>query len=250
MDPQAIERVADALREARRALVLTGAGISAESGIATFRGKDGWWKQRNPQELATLEAFTSDPRFVWEWYEHRRSTIARAQPNAAHRMLAWLEALGTNVFIVTQNVDDLHERAGSGRIVHVHGSIWAVKCLRDGKAFEDRRVPLPDLPPKCECGAPLRPAVVWFGETLPVDALSEIDAYFNEGPIDVALVIGTYSTFGYIQGWAFEAKRSGALLVEVNPDETVLSAGADVSLRGEAGGILEVVKTRLSERRF
>src|SRR5579871_5443786 len=156
-----VERVVEALRNARRVLVHTGAGISAESGIPTFRGKDGWWKLRNPQELATLEAFTSDPRFVWEWYEHRRATIAQAEPNPAHRMLAWLEKQGKHIFIVTQNVDDLHERGGSRRIVHVHGSIWRVKCMRDGQTFDDKRVPLPELPPKCECGALLRPAVVW-----------------------------------------------------------------------------------------
>lgn len=240
-----VDRVADALRGARRVLVLTGAGISAESGIPTFRGKDGWWRQRNPQELATLEAFTSDPGLVWEWYEHRRAAIARAEPNLAHQMLAWLEAQGKDVFVVTQNVDDLHERAGSKRIVHVHGSIWRVKCMRDGKAFDDRRVPLRELPPKCECGALLRPAVVWFGEMLPVDALAEIDGYFSQGTVDVALVIGTYSTFGYIQGWALEAKRRGALLVEVNPDETPLSPSADVNLRGRAGELLEEVKARL-----
>ncbi len=243
-----VERVVEALRNARRVLVLTGAGISAESGIPTFRGKDGWWKLRNPQELATLEAFTSDPRFVWEWYEHRRATIAQAEPNPAHRMLAWLEKQGKHIFIVTQNVDDLHERGGSRRIVHVHGSIWRVKCMRDGQTFDDKRVPLPELPPKCECGALLRPAVVWFGEMLQMDALAEIDAYFCEGPADVVLVIGTCSTFGYIQAWALEAKRRGALLVELNPDVTELSASADTTLPGKAGEILEEVKARLSER--
>ena len=234
------------LRQARNVLVLTGAGISAESNIPTFRGEDGWWRSLNPAELATFSAFEKDPKLVWEWYEYRRGLIANASPNPGHRVLAELEAPDREVFIITQNVDDLHERAGSRHVVHIHGSIWNVICLKDGKTFEDRRVPLPTLPPTCNCGGILRPGVVWFGESLPPDACAHIDDYLRHTRIDVALVIGTEATFGYIGDWALRAKRLGALLVEINPNPTVLSPSADVRLQGKAGEILAEVKRGLS----
>jgi len=241
-----LDATVEALRKAKNILVLTGAGISAESGIPTFRGKDGWWKSRNPQELATMTAFRADPRFVWEWYDYRRSLVAKAEPNAAHRALARLESAGKNVFIITQNVDDLHERGGSRHVVHIHGLIWSMICMKEGKRFEDRRVPLPELPPLCECGAILRPGVVWFDEELPRDACAEIESYFAQIAPEVVFVVGTYVTFDYIAAWAVEAKRKGALLVEVNPDETVLSSRADVVLRGKAGEIFGAIQERLS----
>lgn len=236
----------EAVRKAKNILVLTGAGISAESGIPTFRGKDGWWKSRNPQELATMTAFRADPRFVWEWYDYRRGLVANAEPNAAHRALAWMESVGKNVFIITQNVDDLHERGGSRHVVHIHGSIWSMICMKEGKRFEDRRVPLPELPPLCDCGAIMRPGVVWFDEELPREACAEIGSYFARTAPEVVFVVGTYVTFDYIAAWAVEAKRKGALLIEVNPDETVLSSRADVVLRGKAGEIFRAIQERLS----
>jgi NAD-dependent deacetylase len=142
------------------------------------------------------------------------------------------------VTLVTQNVDDLHERAGSRDIVHVHGSIWQVRCMDRCGAWADHRAPLPDLPPLCEhCGALLRPDVVWFGEMLPSAALERVDAELRQ-PFDLAFVIGTEAVFGYIQEWALRARRGGALLVEVNPSVTVLSDGVDVRLAGPAGAML------------
>jgi NAD-dependent deacetylase len=241
-----ISRVADALGKAKTILVLTGAGISAESNIPTFRGEGGWWRSHNPQELATFKAFRENPHLVWEWYDYRRGLIAAASPNAAHRALASLENNDREVFIITQNVDDLHEKGGSHHVVHIHGSIWTVICLKDGKAYEDRRVPLPDLPPKCACGGLLRPGVVWFDEELPSAACEEIENYLRHTKIDVVLVIGTEVTFDYIQDWALRAKRSGALLVEINPTETRLTPYVDVRLEGKAGEILqEIVKSVL-----
>lgn len=241
----ALGTIARKLRDARNVLVLTGAGVSAESDIPTFRGEGGWWRSLNPAELATFAAFEKDPKLVWEWYDYRRSLIANASPNAAHRILAELEAPAREVFTVTQNVDDLHERAGSHRVVHIHGSIWEVTCLEDGKTYEDRRVPLPDLPPTCDCGGLLRPGVVWFGEALPPSACALVEDYFHRSWIDVALVIGTEATFSYICDWALRAKRSGALLVEINPSPTVLTQFVDVKLQGKAGQILEELKKGL-----
>jgi NAD-dependent deacetylase len=241
-----LRKVIRRLRQARTVLVLTGAGISAESNIPTFRGEDGWWRSLNPAVLATFSAFEKDPKLVWEWYEYRRGLIANASPNPAHRVLAELEAPDRDVFIITQNVDDLHERAGSHKVVHIHGSIWNVICLKDGKTFEDRRVPHRALPPTCNCGGILRPGVVWFGESLPPDACARVDDYLHQTRVDVALVIGTEAIFGYISDWALRAKRSGALLVEINPNATVLSQYVDVKLPGKAGQILEVVEKTLS----
>ncbi|HXH48302.1 MAG TPA: NAD-dependent protein deacylase [Terriglobia bacterium] len=238
--------VVQKLRDARNVLVLSGAGVSAESNIPTFRGEDGWWRSLNPAELATFAAFKRDPRLVWEWYDYRRGLIANASPNAGHRALAGLETPAREVFTVTQNVDDLHERAGSHQVVHIHGSIWEVICLKDGKTYEDRRVPLPGLPPTCACGGLLRPGVVWFGEALPATACAQVEDYFHKSWIDVALVIGTEATFSYIGDWALRAKRSGALLVEINPSPTVLTQYVDVKLEGKAGEILQEVKKGLS----
>jgi NAD-dependent deacetylase len=240
-------RVADVLRRAKNVLVLTGAGVSAESNIPTFRGEGGWWRSQNPEQLATFAAFRKNPGFVWEWYEYRRGLVAAASPNAAHRAIAGLECPTRSVFIITQNVDDLHEKAGSHRIVHIHGSIWKVICLNDNKVFEDPRVPLPQLPPICECGGILRPGVVWFDEDLPPDACAEIEDYFRHTKVEVVLVVGTEATFDYIREWALRAKRSGALVVEINPGETVLSRQVDVRLQGKAGEILGEIHGYLSK---
>jgi NAD-dependent protein deacetylase/lipoamidase len=236
-------QVAQALGRAQNILAITGAGISAESGLPTFRGEGGWWRNYRAEDLATPAAFERHPRTVWEWYDYRRGLVAKSQPNAAHRMLTALERHGKSVFIITQNVDDLHERAGSANPVHVHGSIWRVVCLAERRAFEDRRVPLPELPPRCECGGLLRPGVVWFGEQLPAEALATIDAYFDRIDPEVVLVIGTEAVFGYIQSWAAGANRRGGLLVEINPSPTVLTPYANVSLQGRAGEILGSIQS-------
>ncbi len=161
-----------ALEEAESVAVLTGAGISAESGVPTFRGGGGLWRNFSPEQLATPEAFARDPRLVWEWYDWRRGRVAAAQPNAGHRALAELErraaGQGARSFtLITQNVDGLHDRAGSRRIAKLHGDLWQTRCLGCGAEARNEQVPLAELPPPCRCGGLLRPAVVWFGETLP-----------------------------------------------------------------------------------
>jgi NAD-dependent deacetylase len=231
-------RVADRLRTARRVLALTGAGISAESGIPTFRGRDGWWRNEDPTRLATQAAFDRDPAHVWEWYQYRRGLVRAAQPNAGHRALADLERAGKQLLVATQNVDDLHERAGSGAVAHIHGSIWSVRCEGCRAERHEPRHPFPDLPPRCDtCDALLRPAVVWFGEMLPAAPILRIEEFLGGG-VDVALVIGTEATFGYIQGFALAARGAGALLVEVNPGTTPLSDAVDIRLQGPAGEVL------------
>lgn len=230
---------------AARVLALTGAGISAESGIPTFRGSGGWWRNEDPTRLATPEAFARDPAHVWEWYEYRRGLVAAAEPNAGHQALADLEAAGADVLVATQNVDDLHERAGSGDVVHIHGSLWRVRCTGCGRETADRTHPLTVRPPTCgRCGAPLRPAVVWFGEALPSSPLSRVETFLAGGAA-VALVVGTEALFGYIRSIAMAARRAGALLVEVNPARTALTPAADVSFRSGAG---EVLPALLPER--
>jgi NAD-dependent deacetylase len=231
--------VAARLREARRVLVLTGAGISAESGIPTFRSRGGWWRSLDPEQLATLRAFNADPETVWQWYQERRAVVAAAEPNFAHIALTEWEKRGKEVVVVTQNVDDLHERAGSSDVVHVHGSLWETVCLAEGLVREDRRVPLPELPPRCTvCGGRLRPNVVWFDEELPVAAVARIEHELSRGDFQIAFVVGTSVSFDYIQDWAMRARAMGALLVEVNPSATPLTPDVDVHLSGDAAGVL------------
>jgi NAD-dependent deacetylase len=245
-DMTGMDEVADRLGASRRVLALTGAGISAESGIPTFRGRDGWWRKEDPTRLATQAAFDRDPAYVWEWYQYRRGLVAGAGPNPGHQALVALERAGREVMVATQNVDDLHERAGSGDVVHIHGSIWRVRCEGCRAEHHEPTHPLPDLPPRCRaCGALLRPAVVWFGEMLPPAPIGRIEE-FLQGGVDLALVIGTEATFGYIQAFALAARRAGALLVEVNPGHTPLSDAADVRLVGPAGTVLPDLLGRLA----
>jgi NAD-dependent deacetylase len=232
-----------AVRTGQRLLVITGAGVSAESGIPTFRDPNGWWKSYKPEELATREAFNRDPVEVWRWYDMRRAIVARAEPNAAHCALARAEASGRRVAIITQNVDDLHERGGSREIIHVHGSIWQLKCTTEGTVFEDRRVPLPALPPRCPRGHIARPDIVWWDEELDPRVTARVEALLRE-PFDVVLAAGTEATFDYIREWALCAKARGALLVEVNPRITALTPDIDVRIAAKAGEALDTILPR------
>ena len=243
---EAIARVRNAIEAARNITAITGAGISAESGVPTFRDTRGLWRDFDPEEYATPQAFARDPARVWTWYDMRRQEMARARPNSAHTTLAKLEQTGRRVFVVTQNVDDLHEQAGSREVSHIHGSMWHVRCLRDGAVEENRDVPLTEIPPRCSCGGLFRPAVVWFGETLPWQPLENVRRYLLAGGIDVCLVVGTEASFGYIIEWSFQARESGALLVDVNPCATGLSGAVDFHLEGKAGEILPQFLPELS----
>jgi len=231
-----MEPASDWLRAASSVAVLTGAGISAESGIPTFRGAGGLWRQFRPEELATPEAFARDPRLVWEWYDWRRGLIAAAQPNAGHLALAELERRVPAFTLITQNVDGLHDRAGSRRILKLHGDIWTVRCTGCGRQQQDERTPFPELPPRCECGALLRPGVVWFGEALPPQVWEAAEEAACAA--EVFLVVGTSAVVYPAAGLAWAAKAAGAKVIEVNLEETPFSAQVDCSLRGRAGELL------------
>jgi NAD-dependent deacetylase len=218
-------------------VVLTGAGISAESGVPTFRGAGGLWRNFRPEELATPGAFRRDPALVWEWYNWRRGLVARCQPNAAHETLAEIEEALPDFTLITQNVDGLHQAAGSQNVLELHGNIWRVRCTACGAAREDHRVPLPEIPLRCPaCAGLLRPDVVWFGESLPAQVLEA--AWVAAARCTTMLVIGTSAVVQPAASLPLVALRNGARLVEVNPAETPLSRHAHEVLRGPAAEVL------------
>jgi NAD-dependent deacetylase len=224
------------LQAASSVVVLTGAGISAESGVPTFRGQGGLWKQFRAEDLATPEAFARNPRLVWEWYDSRRTALAGVESNAGHRALAELEARKPRFTLVTQNVDGLHDRAGSRNVLKLHGDIWTLRCLQCGRERRDERTPLPELPPCCECGGMLRPGVVWFGEPLPRAAWDRAQQATCEA--EVLLVVGTSATVYPAAGLVPMARNAGARVIECNMEETPFSSGLDRSFRGRAGELL------------
>jgi NAD-dependent deacetylase len=226
----------DVLAPASRIAVLTGAGVSAESGIPTFRGSGGVWRNFRAEDLATSDAFNRDPKFVWEWYDWRRSLIVAAKPNAAHYALAELERAKPQFTLITQNVDGLHDLAGSKKIRKVHGDIWRLRCLSCGLEQEDRSSPLATLPPQCACGGIQRPGVVWFGEGLPQDVWA--DAVAATEAAEVFLVIGTSAIVYPAAGLVEVAKSNGAKVIEINVVESAVSGLVDYCLLGEAARIL------------
>jgi NAD-dependent deacetylase len=219
------------LKPSSNVAVLTGAGVSAESGIPTFRSNGGYWQQHRFEELATPQGFARDPKFVWTWYEERRRDIARARPNAGHLALAEMEKRVARFTLITQNVDGLHDLAGSSNIIKLHGDIWNVRCMQCGAERVDR-AELNDLPPRCECGGMLRPGVVWFGEMLPAGALERAEATVRAA--DILIVAGTsaqvYPAAGLIP--------LAATVIEINPEETDFSDEVTYSLRGTSAEIL------------
>jgi NAD-dependent deacetylase len=232
----AIEAVRRSLRTGQ-IVAFTGAGISAESHVPTFRGADGLWRHYSAERLATAEAFASDPRLVWEWYDWRRQIIHRAQPNPGHQALAEIERRATGRFtLVTQNVDGLHDRAGSRNVVKLHGDIWRVRCTGCAAEEQNEQVPLAPLPPHCRCGALMRPAVVWFGEALPQSAWEQ--AHQAAARAEVFLAIGTSALVYPAAGLVQVARQSSARVVIVNPDPTPADEFAEWILRGPAGEIL------------
>ncbi|MEM4377446.1 MAG: NAD-dependent deacylase [Candidatus Nitrosotenuis sp.] len=228
------ESLARQIKDAQKIVFVTGAGISQESGIPTFRGKDGYWRKYDPMQLATIDAFYENPKLVWEWYEDRRRNILAAQPNKGHYAIAEL-AKYKDVVVLTQNIDGLHQRAGSKSVYELHGSIIRIKCtVCDYK--DDITTSFDVLPPKCRCGSMLRPDVVWFGEPLPQDVWS--GAIRHAQNCDVMVIAGTSLVVSPANYLPVYAKQNGAVLVEVNPERTVMSSEMDLSVRETSANAL------------
>jgi len=231
-----IERLRLVLHQAQRVVALTGAGISAESGVPTFRGADGLWRQYRAIDLATPQAFARDPRLVWEFYNWRRELLAPLKPNPGHLALVELERQVPEFLLITQNIDGLHHTAGSINILELHGNIWRVRCTNCGEVTEDRTVPLPALPTCGACGGLLRPDVVWFGEML--DTLILANAYEALSSCQALLIIGTSGNVEPAASMGLHAKSHGAVVGEINLEPTPQTDAYDISLLGKAGVIL------------
>ncbi|HEY7367675.1 MAG TPA: NAD-dependent deacylase [Nitrosopumilaceae archaeon] len=226
--------VTDSIKAAKKIVFVTGAGISQESGIPTFRGKDGLWRKHDPMQLATIDAFFANPKLVWEWYEERRKNILNAQPNLGHTAIAQLEKY-KEIVVLTQNIDGLHQRAGSTNVLELHGSIIRIKCTVCN--FKDEiTTSFGDLPPSCRCGSMLRPDVVWFGEPLPQNVWER--AIIHASSCDVMIIAGTSLVVSPANSLPVFAKQNHSLLIEVNPEETLMSSEMDLSIKATSAKAL------------
>ncbi len=243
MDEEKLEQAVRLIRESGYTVALTGAGVSAESGIPTFRGKDGLWNKYRPEELATPEAFHSNPKRVWEWYKWRMELISKAKPNHAHIVLARMQEKGLLGPIITQNVDGLHQKAGAQDVIELHGNIWRVKCIRCGYTARINEPPR-EIPPRCpECGGLLRPGVVWFGEPLPEQAVRR--AFQEASHAELMIVAGTSLQVYPAAYLPVLTKNYGGKLIIVNVEPTHLDETADLVVREKAGVFFEALGHRL-----
>jgi NAD-dependent deacetylase len=228
------DSIEDQLKNAKKIVFVTGAGISQESGIPTFRGNDGLWRNYDAMKLATIDAFYENPKLVWEWYNERRKNIFSAKPNLGHKAIAELEKF-SQVVVLTQNIDGLHQMAGSTKVLELHGSIVKIKCtVCDYK--DEILTEFSDIPPLCTCGNILRPDVVWFGEGLPQDVWEE--AIFHANSCDVMIISGTSLVVSPANTLPIYAKQNNAFLIEINPDETVMTTDMDLSVRSTSASTL------------
>lgn len=228
-----LEEAAAILKASKSVFVLTGAGISAESGVPTFRGAGGLWKNYRAEELATPEAFRSNPQLVWEWYHWRQSLILKTEPNPGHQAIAELERLFPDFLLLTQNVDDLHRRAGSRKMLELHGNIFRARCTACGRKTDHQLKP--DMP-QCACGALLRPDIVWFGEMIPQDAWEDSIRFISRA--DAVLVVGTSAVVYPAAAIPELARSAHAKVIEINIEPAMISDSVDLSLVGKAGEIL------------
>ena len=228
------DTVAQKLKDSRKIVFVTGAGISQESGIPTFRGKDGYWRKYDPMKLASIDAFYDDPKLVWEWYEDRRKNILDVKPNEGHFAISQMEEF-KDVVVLTQNIDGLHQRSGSTNVLELHGSIIRIKCTVCD--FTDNITEnFESLPPKCKCGGMLRPDVVWFGEPLPQNIWQS--AIKEASVCDVMVIVGTSLVVSPANTLPVYAKQNGAILIEVNPEKTVMSNDMALSIQATSVGVL------------
>ena len=228
------DTVAQKLKDSRKIVFVTGAGISQESGIPTFRGKDGYWRRYDPMKLASIDAFYDDPKLVWEWYEDRRKNILSVKPNEGHFAISQMEEF-KDIVVLTQNIDGLHQRSGSTNVLELHGSIIRIKCTVCD--FTDNITENFELlPPKCKCGSMLRPDVVWFGEPLPQNIWQS--AIKEASVCDVMVIVGTSLVVSPANTLPVYAKQNGAILIEVNPEKTVMSNDMTLSIQATSVGVL------------
>jgi NAD-dependent deacetylase len=240
MKPE-IKAVARRLKATKKLLVCTGAGVSKESGIPTFRGDDGLWRQYRAEELATPQAFARNPKLVWEWYRWRQDIIKKAKPNGAHHAIVQLEKLIPDFLLVTQNVDNLHFQAGSRKLIELHGNIFRAKCSRCDKKYSE---PLAGELPECQCGDLIRPDVVWFGESL--DVLDLDRAFGFAESCETVLVVGTSGIVQPAASIPYIAKENGAFVVEINPVATPITEIADLTIFEPSGEAMPVILARMS----
>lgn len=227
------------LKSAKKIVFFTGAGISAESGISTFRGKDGIWNKMKPEELASFDAFMRNPNLVWEWYQHRRNIIHNSKPNAGHIAIAEFEKY-FDVIVVTQNIDNLHRRAGSTKIFELHGNIERNFCVNCKTFYNSPEIEISSGVPHCKkCGGLIRPDVVWFGEMLPQDQFSGGEKSAEES--DICFIVGTSAVVYPAAYIPMSAKQAGSYLVEINIEPTDMTRYVDYSILGKAGEILPLI---------
>jgi len=237
------DKFSDALKNAKSVVVSTGAGVSAESGVPTFRGEDGLWKKFRAEELATFDAFQANPELVWEWYQYRRELINKIKPNPGHYAIAEMPKLFDEFHLITQNVDGLHRVAGSENVVEIHGNIKRNKCLDCGELNYDEE--FQRFPPMCECGGRLRPDVVWFGEMLPADA---VDIAFGVSrTCDLFFTVGTSGIVQPAASLPSLARQRGAFVVEINIEPTELTPVVDEHYQGKSGEIFPEIINKIKE---
>lgn len=238
----------DKLASAKSIVFFTGAGISAESGISTFRGKDGIWNKLRPEELANFNAFMKNPDMVWEWYQYRRKIVNESSPNAGHTAIAGFKKYFEKVSVVTQNVDNLHGRAGSKNIFELHGNIERNFCVKCNTFYNNIDYRHSDKAPKCEkCGGLVRPDVVWFGEMLPQEVFADAEKAAEWS--DICFVVGTSAVVYPAAYIPITAKKNGSYIVEINIEATELTRLADYSLFGKSGEILPLILEKVKEIR-
>ncbi len=238
------ELIKDQIKDIKKIVFVTGAGISQESGVPTFRGKDGLWRNYDVMKLATIDAFYDNPKLVWEWYNERRSNIFAAKPNLGHKAIAELEKY-VKVVVLTQNIDGLHQKAGSSEVLELHGSIVKIKCsVCDFK--DEILTEFSEIPPLCKCGNILRPDVVWFGESLPQDVWQKAMIFASE--CDLMVIAGTSLVVSPANTLPIYAKENNAILIEVNPENTEMSSEMDLVIRNTSATTLSEFVSMFKEK--